>query len=53
MYPSVVERLIGLQQRRIDACIHLLADHPLQPPMIEPIQSFPTDAEGTDDHTRT
>jgi len=41
MYPSVEERLIGLQQRRIDACIHLPADHPLQPPMIEPIQSLP------------
>jgi len=26
MYPSVEERLIGLQQRRIDACIHLPAD---------------------------
>jgi len=37
MYPSVEERLIGLQQRRIDACIHLPVDHPLQPPMIEPI----------------
>ena len=53
MYPSVEERLIGLKQRRIDACIHLPVDHPLQPPMIEPIQSFPSDAEGADDHTRT
>ena len=49
MYPSVEERLIGLQQRRIDACIHLLADHPLQP-LIEPIQSLLADAEGADDH---
>jgi len=53
MYPSVEERLIGLKQRRIDACIHLPVDHPLQPPMIEPIQSFPSDAEGVDDHTGT
>jgi len=51
MYLSVEERLIGLQQRRIDACIHLPVDHPLQPPMIEPIQSLPADAEGADDHT--
>jgi len=51
MYPSVEERLIGLQQRKIDACIHLPADHPLQPPMIEPIQSLPADAKGADDHT--
>jgi len=53
MYPSVEERLIGLQQRRIDACIHLPVDHPLQPPMIEPFQSLPTNTEGADDHTRT
>jgi len=48
MYPSVEERLIGLQQRRIDAGKHLPADHPLQPPVIEAIQSIPTD-----DHTGT
>ena len=53
MYPFVEERLIGLQQRRIDACIHLPADHPLQPPMIDPIQFVPADAEGADDHTGT
>jgi len=49
MYPSVEERLIGLQQRRIDACIHLPANHPLQPPMIDHIQSIPPDAEGAVD----
>jgi len=37
MYPSVEERLIGMQQRWIDACKHLPADHSLQPPVIEPI----------------
>jgi len=46
MYSSIKERLIGLQQRRIDACIHLPANHPLQPPMIDHIQSIPADAEG-------
>jgi len=51
--PSLEERLIGLQQRRIDACIHLPADHPLQPPVIEAIQSIPADAEGADDHIGT
>jgi len=51
MYLSVEERLIGLQQRRIDACIYLPVDHPLQPPMIEPIQSLLADAEGADDYT--
>jgi len=53
MYPSVEERLIGLQQRRFDACIHLPADHPLQSPMIEPIQFVPADAEGVNDHKGT
>jgi len=53
MYPSVEERLIGLQQRRIDACKNLPADHPLQPLVIEAIQSIPVDAEVADDHTGT
>jgi len=38
MYPSVKERLISMQQRRIDACKNLLENHPLQPPVIEPIK---------------
>jgi len=53
MYPSVEERLIDIQQRRINACKNLPVDHPLQPPMIEPIQSIHADAEGVDDHTGT
>ena len=53
MYPSVEARLHGMQQRGIDACKNLPADHPLQPPMIEPIQFVHADAEGVDDHTGT
>ena len=53
MYPFVEERLIDMQQRRIDVCKNLPVDHRLQPPMIDPIQFVPTDAEGADDHTRT
>jgi len=49
MYPSVEERMIGLQQRCIDACKHLPVDHPLQPPVIEPIQFIPAAAEGGSD----
>jgi len=49
MYPSVEERLISMQQRRIDACKHLPADHPLQPPVIEPIQFIPAAAKGESD----
>jgi len=53
MYPSVEERLIDMQQRRIDVCKNLPTDHPLQPPMIDLIQFVPADAEGVDDHTWT
>jgi len=52
MYPSVEERLHDMQQRRIDACKNLPANHPLQPPMIKPIQFVPADAEGAVDYTR-
>jgi len=45
MYPYVEERIHEMQQRRINACARLPADHPLQPPMIEPLQYIPADAE--------
>jgi hypothetical protein len=34
-----------LAQMRFNVCARLPADHPFQPPMIEPLQSIPTDAE--------
>jgi len=40
-----------MQQRRINACVRLSVDHPLQPPMIEPLQFVHVDGEGVDDHT--
>jgi len=51
MYPSVEERIHDMQQRRINACVRLLVDHPLQPPMIELLQSNSTDAEVVGDQT--
>jgi len=42
-----------MQQRRIDACKHLPADHPLQPPVIESIQFIPAAAEDESDHVGT
>jgi len=51
MYPFDEERIHDMQQRRINACVILPADHPLQPPMIEPLQFVPADAEGVDDQT--
>ena len=49
MYPSVLERIGEMSQMRVDVCARLPADHPLQPPMIELIQSLPADAEGVDE----
>jgi len=40
-----------MQQRRINAYVRLPTDHPLQPPMIEPIHFVLADAEGVNDHT--
>jgi len=42
-----------MQQRIINAWKNVPVDHPIQPPMIEPIQSIPADAKGADDHTGT
>jgi len=49
MYPNVQERIIDMQQMRIDACKNLPKNHPLQPPVIEPIQSIPAAVEGEGD----
>jgi len=37
MYPSVLERIGEMSQMRLNVCARLPADHPFQPPMIEPI----------------
>jgi len=52
MYPSVDERIGEMQQRRINAYARLPADHPLQPPMIEPLQSIHVDAKVVGEPTR-
>ena len=45
MYPSVLEKLCEMSQMRVDVCKRLPANHPFQPPMIEPLQSILADAE--------
>ena len=42
-----------MQQTRIDKCKNLPENHPLQPPVIEPIQSLPASAEGASDLSGT
>jgi len=34
-----------MAQMRIDVCQRLPANHPLQPPFIQPLQTIPADAE--------
>jgi len=38
-----------MSQMRVDLCAKLPADHPLQPPIIDCLQSIPADAEGADE----
>jgi len=45
MYPSVLNRITNLSQMTIDVCNKLPPNHPMQPPMIEPLQTIPVDAE--------
>jgi len=45
MYPSILERIGEMSQMRLDVCARLPVDHPFQPPVIEPLQSIPVDAE--------
>jgi len=45
MYPSVLDRIGEMSQMRLAVCARLPVDHPFQPPVIEPLQSIPVDAE--------
>jgi len=49
MYPSVLERIGEMTQMMINVGAKPSADLPFQPPMIEPLQSLPADAEGVDE----
>jgi len=45
MYPFVLKSIGEMAQMRIDVCQRLHANHPLQPPFIQPLQTIPADAE--------
>jgi hypothetical protein len=45
MYPSIVERIGEMAQIRIDVCARLPAEHPFQPPFIQPLQSIHANAK--------
>jgi len=53
VYDSIEARTIALEQTRIDKCKNLPENHPLQPRVIEPIQSLPASAEGASDLSGT
>jgi len=48
-YPTVLKSIGEMSQKRIDICSKLPIDHPLQPPMVEPLNVAPADAEGSDE----
>jgi len=49
VYPAVLKSIREMSQKRIDTCNKLPIDHPLQPPMVEPLNVAPADAEGSDE----
>jgi len=53
VYESVEARTIAMQQIRIEKCKNLPENHPLQPLVIEAIQSIPASAEGASDLSGT
>jgi len=40
-YPAVLQSIGEISQRRVDICNKLPADHPFQPPFIEPLNMIP------------
>jgi len=48
-YPPVLKSIGEMSQMRIDICNKLPIDHPLQPPMVKPLNVAPTDAEGSNE----
>jgi len=49
VYPQVLQSIGEMSQMRINVCARLPADHPFQPPFIQPLQSIPADAKVTNE----
>jgi len=45
VYPQVLKIIGEMSQMRIDVCARLPVNHLFQPPMIQPLQTIPADAE--------
>jgi len=50
---SHLEKIGEMSQMRVDLCAKLPVDHPLQPPIIDCLQSIPADAEGVDEQVES
>jgi len=48
-YPAILKSLGEMSQIRIDICKKLPIDHPLQLPMVKPLNVAPADVEGSDE----
>jgi len=40
-YPAILQSIGEMSQRRVDICNKLPADHPIQPPVITPVNMIP------------
>ena len=49
VYPYVLDKIGEMSQMRVDICNKLSSNHPLQPPIVEPLNVAPADAEGFDE----
>jgi len=45
VYPAVLQSIGEMSQRRVDLCNKLPANHPFQPPIIEPLNMIPVDTQ--------
>jgi len=49
VYPAVRKSIREMSQMRVDICNKLPANHPFQPPMVEPLNIAPANAKGSDE----
>jgi hypothetical protein len=50
MIPIVDQRIGNMSEMRNKVCERLPSNHPFQPPMIQPLNVVPVDAEFIDEH---
>jgi len=53
VYTTALKSIREMSQMRVDICNKLPADHPFQPPVVEPLNIALADAEGSDEPARS